>query len=36
MKARLESANTETAKARQKEIEIDLNYAKEALKEYEV
>ena len=36
VKARLESANTKTAKARQKEIEIDLNYAKEALKEYEV
>lgn len=36
VKARLEDANTEMARTRQTEIETDLEYVKEALKEYEV
>lgn len=36
VKARLEDANTEMARTRQTEIETDLEYVKEALKEYEM
>ena len=36
VKARLESADTESAKMRQKEIECDLEYIKEALNSYEM
>lgn len=36
VKARLEKADTKSAKERQKEIETDLEYVEEALKEYEM